>query len=97
MLNGIGGNTIEEAKRNISIQEGSIWARYMHQRGTLNIARKLEQTVGLFTALYVGANSKDKVDFSNYMPHEMPHKPAKKLTQAEKIKALFNKIGTSNE
>lgn len=49
----------------------------MKQRGTLNPSRKLEQTVGLLTALFVSANSKDKVDFSDYMPFEFAKNKAK--------------------
>lgn len=46
------------------------WLRYIKQRGTLNSSRKLEQTVGLLTALFASVNSKEKVKFSDYMPFE---------------------------
>lgn len=61
--------------------EGVTWFRYMKQRGTLNISRKLEQTVGLLTALYVSANSKNTVDFSDYMPFERASK--KEISQED--------------
>jgi len=77
-----------------------MWLRYLNKRGTMNISRKIEQTVGLFTALWVSANSKEKVPLSNYMPYEMSSKrgnQTKPESQAEKIRNLFNKIGTANE
>lgn len=60
----------------------------MQQRGTLNISRKLEQTVGLLTALYVSANSKEKVKFSDYMPFEITKKKA--VTQEDIIAQMIS-------
>lgn len=55
----------------------------MEQRGTLNTSRKLEQTVGLLTAMYASANSKEKVNFSNYMPYEFVKEKPKPKSQEE--------------
>ncbi|PWD85799.1 hypothetical protein [Ignatzschineria cameli] len=77
-----------------------MWLNYLRKRGTINVSRKIEQVVGLFTALWVSANSKEKVPLSNYMPYEMSNEresQARPKSQAEKIKNFFNKIGTANE
>lgn len=62
-----------------------MWARYMQQRGTFNIPRKLEQMIGLLTALYASANSKEKVNFADYMPYEYARieKQNEKIDQEE--------------
>lgn len=42
-MNGIGGTTIAEAKRNLSAEEVRLWAGYRMQRGTLNLGMRLEE------------------------------------------------------
>lgn len=42
-MNGIGGTTIAEAKRNLSAEEVRLWADYRMQRGTLNLGMRLEE------------------------------------------------------
>lgn len=42
-MNGIGGTTIAEAKRNLSAEEVRLWADYRAQRGTLNLGMRLEE------------------------------------------------------
>lgn len=53
--------------------------------------------VGLSNALFVSANSRQKVDFKSFMPYEYAQKPSRKMTQAEKIEALFKNIGSKHE
>lgn len=43
VMNGIGGTTIAEAKRNLSAEEVRLWADYRMQRGTLNLGMRLEE------------------------------------------------------
>lgn len=35
-MNGIGGRTIEEAQRNVSVEEFTMWAQYRNKRGPMN-------------------------------------------------------------
>lgn len=44
--------------------------------------------MGLLTALYVSANSKDKVVFSDYMPFEYAHKD-KKIGQEDMLERII--------
>ena len=42
VLNGIGGRTIEEAKRNMSYSEAQVWMAYREQTGVLNVGQRVE-------------------------------------------------------
>lgn len=70
MLNGIGGNTIEQAERNLSHAELAIWRAYRAKRGSLNIGRRVEQAIGNWQALYSTFKGVKNVDARDYMPHE---------------------------
>lgn len=44
-MNGVGGRTIEEAQRNISLQEFASWIQYRNKRGPFNLARRFDRAV----------------------------------------------------
>jgi hypothetical protein len=79
VLHGVGGSTIEEAKRNVSVVEFYRWCQYVRLRGTLNVAEKLE-SVGALIA-WIGTRSgmqpMKKADgtlfeMRDFMPHADP-------------------------
>lgn len=47
VINGIGGNTIAQAKRNLSYDEVMLWAAYREQTGSLNVGQRVELSSAL--------------------------------------------------
>nr|WP_080995474.1 hypothetical protein [Thiopseudomonas alkaliphila] len=70
VLNGVGGNTIAEAKSRISYPEFLAWLAYRDKRGSLNIGRRVEQAVGLLSKLLLDMNQKNDLNAVDFMPHE---------------------------
>ena len=67
-MNGIGGNTIDEAQHNISYPEFLQWAAYRQKRGSLNIGMRVERGAVLIAALY--SNSKRGRDAETLHIHD---------------------------
>ena len=59
VLCGIGGKTIDEAKRTLSYQEAQQWSRYRAKRGGLNFALRLEKQLSVFYKLYTDVHTKN--------------------------------------
>ncbi|KQG36965.1 hypothetical protein APC39_15375 [Acinetobacter pittii] len=77
-LNGIGGNSIETVKRNLSLSEIRLWGEYVRKRGSLNTGRRVEQVIGSFMALYRNSNrgkGSKAADPRDFMPHESKPEP----------------------
>ena len=73
-MHGIGGNTIDEAKRNMTIGEFRSWVAYINKRGSLNYGMRSEYSTALLLATYANANSKDGgYKVTDFMPHEEEH------------------------
>lgn len=70
VLNGIGGNTIRDARKSLSIAELNIWKEYRKRRGSLNIGRRVEQSIGNLIATYLGSKGAKDVKAISFMPHE---------------------------
>ncbi len=71
MLNGIGGRTIEEAKRSLSYTEAVSWIAYVRQTGTLNFGTRLEQGFALLATVLNRAHG-GKAEFSDFLPNREP-------------------------
>lgn len=73
MLNGVGGKTVAEAKRNLSFEEFNDWAEYYRSYGTLNPTRKMEFGFAMIAVLLsrLGGNATAKQ--SDFMPHHSDH------------------------
>lgn len=71
-LNGIGGNSINEVKNNLTLLEIKQWAEYRYRRGSLNIGRRVEQATANMMSIYINANnnSDNAIDPIELMPHE---------------------------
>ena len=83
VLHGIGGNTIEEAKRKITVAEFKSWMAYINKRGSLNYGMRNEYSTALLLATYANANSKDGgYKIWDFMPHE--NEPEISLNEAMK-------------
>nr|WP_277627096.1 hypothetical protein [Pseudomonas mosselii] len=79
VLNGIGGNSIAEAKATLSYAEVLAWVAYRDKHGSLNMARRNELT-GALIALQVNRGSGGKADLYDFMPHHV--RPGTDLEQA---------------
>jgi len=42
VMNGIGGSTVAEAKRRLSLSEVNFWQRVIDEHGTLHLGRRIE-------------------------------------------------------
>lgn len=51
-MNGVGGSTIEEAKRSITYEEALSWFKYRNKVGSLNPAIRLEKTLAFISAYF---------------------------------------------
>ncbi|NHO64617.1 hypothetical protein G8770_03535 [Aestuariicella hydrocarbonica] len=70
VLNGIGGRTIAEAKRNLSYPEFCRWAQFRKRRGSLHTGMRLEESFGRWMANYFNFNSKNSSKKpTDFMPH----------------------------
>lgn len=74
VLNGIGGNTIEQAKRNLSFIEFKQWAIYRQKRGSLHLGRRLEQNLSLTNLIISRALGNKKTKITDFAPHETEDK-----------------------
>lgn len=77
-LNGIGGNSIETVKANLSLWEIRLWGEYVRKYGSLNLGRRFEQVIGSFMALYRNSNrgkGSKAADPRDFMPHESKPEP----------------------
>lgn len=90
MLHGIGGRTIAEAKRNMSVVEFYHWCAYINARGTINVAEKLESVGALITWMLTNSGmqqlkKRDGTPFTiaDFMPHAGP--PIEQETEAGEL------------
>ena len=69
---GIGGNTIDTVKANLTAYELSQWREYRLRRGSLNVGRRIEQSTAHLMAWYHNGKVQRKhwVDAIELMPHE---------------------------
>lgn len=79
MLNGIGGNSIAEAKATLSYAEVLAWVAYRDKHGSLNLARRNELAAALI-ALQVNRSGGGKAELQDFMPHHV--RPGTALEQA---------------
>ena len=72
MLCGIGGKTIEEAQRRLTISEFNRWVEYRNKRGTLNLGRRIERAAALTVYHSTQRKKTSGEDWSlwDFMPHE---------------------------
>jgi hypothetical protein len=92
VLSGIGGRTIEEAKRNISTKEFEFWKAYRLKYGSLSVIRRIEQGFGGWMAHYTHFQVEKGTDIDpfDFMPHE--EAPTQTFEQ-QRMKAIQEKSG----
>ncbi|WKT59104.1 hypothetical protein Q2E61_09205 [Microbulbifer thermotolerans] len=86
MLNGIGGNTIEEAQQRLSLVEVQRWAAYRRKRGSLHWGMRIERSIALLAKIYVDAHRRKgapPVSLYEFTPHD--DEPELTFEQAAKL------------
>ena len=69
-MHGIGGCTIEQARRTLTLGEVKVWQAYRSRRGSLNPGLMTEASVARLAALYANAHSKNgNIEPEDFMPH----------------------------
>lgn len=68
MLHGIGGRTIKEAKRNVTVKEFEQWAEYIHKRGSLNVGQRVEAAIAVL-ATQINRALGGKAEVIDFLPH----------------------------
>ena len=69
VLNGIGGRTIAEAKRNLSHREYIYWWQYRKRRGSLNFGLRFEEVLAGLKFMYAKAEGFQVEDEYDFLPH----------------------------
>ncbi|WP_430317164.1 phage tail assembly protein T [Pseudomonas sp. p1(2021b)] len=70
MLNGIGGNTIAEAKATLSYAEVLAWVAYRDKHGSLNFAARQELSAAI-VARQVNRIGGGTAELQDFMPHHV--------------------------
>lgn len=78
-MHGIGGRTIEEARRRLTLKEVKVWQAYRLRRGTLNVGLMVEDAVARLAVLYANRHTREPVERWEFMPHH----DAPEITLAE--------------
>jgi len=68
VLHGIGGRTIAEAKRRMSVAEAMQWVEYIQKRGSLNVGLRVEAAVAVLST-QVNRALGGKSELQDFMPH----------------------------
>jgi hypothetical protein len=68
VLHGIGGRTITEAKRRMSMAEALQWVEYIRKRGSLNTGNRVEAAVAVLATIVNHALG-GKAEVTDFMPH----------------------------
>lgn len=74
VLNGIGGRTIDEAKRRLTFDEAVLWNAYIQKRGSLHIGRRVEIS-GAIVASMLSRVHGGKSQFLDFAIHEREKEP----------------------
>lgn len=70
VLNGIGGQTLAQAKMTMTRHEFNFWRAYREKRGSLNFGRRLQQELAQLHYSYLLAKGVKDLDVSDLMPYE---------------------------
>lgn len=71
-MHGIGGATIAEAKRRMSMAEVGIWAAYREKYGSLDIGHRLERAQAMATTILANANGGEGYSPFDFMHEDEP-------------------------
>lgn len=67
-MNGIGGQTVAEAKERMSYSEALMWSAFIKKRGSLNLGLRVENGVAVLAVMMNRALG-GKANMEDFMPH----------------------------
>ena len=67
-MNGIGGQTVAEAKDRMTYSEALMWSDFIKKRGSLNVGMRLENGFALL-AMMISRALGGKANMEDFMPH----------------------------
>ena len=67
-MNGIGGQTVAEAKERMAYSEALMWSAFIRKRGSLNTGLRLENGFALL-AVMINRAVGGKATMEDFMPH----------------------------
>lgn len=67
-MHGIGGSSIEQAQRSLSLSEVRTWQAYRRKRGSLNAGLMTEAAIAQLCAMYASSKGGDASPY-DFMPH----------------------------
>lgn len=67
-MNGIGGQTVAEAKERMTYSEALLWSAFIKKRGSLNTGLRLENGFALLAVMMNRALG-GRAEMSDFMPH----------------------------
>ena len=67
-MNGIGGQTVAEAKERMTYSEALLWSAFIKKRGTIHIGMRLENSTAVL-AFLINRAVGGKAEMSDFMPH----------------------------
>lgn len=68
VANGIGGQTVAEAKERMSYSEALMWSAFIKKRGSLHVGMRIENGVALL-AVMINRALGGKAEMTDFMPH----------------------------
>lgn len=97
MLAGVGGSTIEQAKRSMKLSEADIWAAYRKKRGPFNTALRIEEGFAHVLSALHSMYSKEPVSPERFMPHVVGRTDEPETDDPEKVVNLLSFLSAGNE
>ncbi len=67
-MNGVGGQTVAEAKERMSFSEALMWSAYIKKRGSLHVGMRIENAAAVLARLINAARGINSSMY-DYMPH----------------------------
>lgn len=67
-MNGIGGQTVAEAKERMTYREALMWSDFIKKRGSLHVGLRIENGVALLATM-INRLAGGKAKMEDFMPH----------------------------
>jgi len=90
VLNGIGGATIEQAKRNMSWLEFNDWVKYRNKYGGLNTALRVINAIATLTTITANINSKHQFKINDFLDYDYKKATLDATQDNDLLGALLN-------
>jgi hypothetical protein len=92
---GVGGRTVEEAKRNVSYDEFIRWCQFREKYGSLHVGMRVDRAIARGLALYVNSLSSRKVKPQDFSPYDQARSSVD-VDDPEAMYALLKGVANGN-